>query len=290
MMLLAVAFSASSTTKFTTVTAMALTLPNLDDLASRIYDTKLKYRVAFGNKDSPFTMNGLHVQLDSHCQTPKQSSTGIHTLSLLSKPWYINDKGEQLVQLDNGGWEISWNTKIRDSKHGLLICSFVSPETYTRTSRDSSGDDENNNESDNNEISKLQQGRFFISHRVWTKETLELERDRRRKIQNEAAQYLNIRDTKVKEIMDSDNKNVGSKILSYAQATQAKNSYFTSGYAQALYIPLYDDQVLQLQEDCIVSTRGEIFQYVGNDGSNTIVGTSKRPRKVGLSRVDFLKE
>ena len=285
MMMMMLAAVTTTTKTAVTVTAMVLELPNLDDLASRIYDTKLNYRVAFGNKENPFTMNGLHVKLESNCQTPKKSSTGIHTLSLLSKPWYINENGEQFVQLNNGGWEIGWNTKIKDSKHGLLICSLVSPETYTRRTSSSSTSQEDENGLEE-EISKLEQGRFFITHRVWTKQTLELERERRRKIQNEAAQYLNIRDTKVKEIIDPTNKNnFASKMISYAQATQAKNSYFTSGYAEALYIPLYDDQVLELQQDCIVSTRGEIFQ-VGKDGKYG----SKRPRKVGLSRVDFLKD
>ena len=234
-------------------------IPNLDDLAPTIYGTKLNYRVAFGDEESPFTMNGLQTELTSELRTSKKSSTGIHTAALLKKPWYIDDKGEQFVDLENGGWEVGWSSK---SPHGLLICSFVAPTSLQR-----------------NENAKMDSGRFYINHRVWTSTTLESERERRRKIQAEAAQHLDTRDKKIKEITDERNTNAASKVVSYAQAADARNKYFTSGYRQALYIPLYDDQVLRVNDQCIISTRGEIFK-VDDQSRNAI--------KVGLSRVDFL--
>lgn len=234
-------------------------MPNLQHLAPQIYKTKLNYRVAFGDKETPFTMNGLHVQLESDNQVPKTSSTGIHMAELLTKPWYIKDEGQCLVELENGGWEIGWNP---ESPHGILTCSFYSQ-----------------NEIQRNENAKMEAGRFFINHRVWTKQTLQSERQRRLKIQEYAAKHLAERDQRIKEIVD-DESNMGSKVVSYAQAAQARNKYFKSGHRESLYVPLYDDQVLELTPDCIVSTRGEIFK----------MDYRKRPQKIGLSRLDFLEE
>lgn len=239
-----------------TTACFALTAPELGDLAPRLYSTQLNYRVAVGSKDTPFQMKDLHVELTGQKQLAKKGSTGIHDASLLREPSFVNDRGEQTVDLKNGGWEIVW---AKASAHGHLSCSFVNSETVQR-----------------NDDATLEAGRFFMYHRVWTKASLESERERRRKIQAEAAKKIDERDQKLKKVTD-ENENVGSKVLSYAQAAKSMNDYYTSGYKEALFIPLYDDQVLELTPECIVSTRGLIYKI-----------EKGKPEKIGESRVDFL--
>jgi len=240
---------------------------NLKDLVPQVDSSKLNFRVAVGEKENPFQMKDMVVELNSIPRGSKKSSTGVHKATLVQSPNFINDEGEQIVALKEGGWEIRWVAK---SPHGHLTCSFVSADDVKRTK----------------DGATLEAGRFFLNHRVWTRETLESERDRRRKIQSEAAQYIDTRDQKIKEITEGDdtrNKmndeaglNIGSKVVSYAQAAQSMRNYYTSGYQETLYIPLYDDQVLELAPDLILSTRGEIFK----------VNSRGRPERIGLSRVD----
>lgn len=230
-------------------------------LATQVSGVSLDYKVAFGDKESPFQMNDLHVKLSNIFRTNKPSSTGIYDAEILRYPYFINEKGEQEVELTGGGWEICWNTKS-SSPHGLFICSFVCPRMLQRNE------------------AMVEAGRFFVMHRVWTETSLESERNRRRKIQNQAAKSIKDRDGRIKE-MTNEEATVGSKVLSYAKAVKSMNDYRTSGYREALFIPLFDEQVLKLAPDCIVSTRGQIYQE------------QKWGRKVfeyvGESRVDFLK-
>ena len=209
-------------------------------------------------------MQGLHVKLsDTRQQTSlRKRSTGIHVADLLQTPFFVNDKGEQRVALQDGAWEVTWGPK---SPHGHLTCSFVATEAYRRNDQ---------------ATSTLEQGRFFMYHRVWTLATLESERQRRRKIQSEAAKYHDERDQKIREITDVQG-NIGSKVLSYAQAARSMNEYRSLGVREASFVPLYDDQVLVLEPNCILSTRGQIFQMSQRSNNN-------RPEYIGESRVDFL--
>lgn len=183
--------------------------PDMEKLAPQVYSRQLNFRVAVGEQESPFQMKDLHVQLSGYRKTPKRFSTGIHTVDLLQQPYFINDQGEQSVTLNSGGWEIFWRKK---SPHGHFTCSFVSPEELQRTK----------------EGAVLEAGRFFINHRVWTRETLESERERRRKLQAEAAKHIDDRDKKINEIMDDENS-LGSKVVSYAQAAKSNYDYLVSG-------------------------------------------------------------
>lgn len=246
-------------TALVTTTCHGLVIPDLRDLAPSIYTNQLDYHVAVGNKETPFQMKDLHVELSGNLKTSLgKQSTGIHEATLLKPPAFVNDQGEQLVALENGGWEVQWSKK---SQHGFLVCSFVTPTEVQR-----------------NDDAKLEAGRFFMYHRVWTTATLASERERRKKIQSEAAKALDDRDQKIKEITD-DEGNLGSKVVSYAQAAKSMNEFRTSGMKEAVYIPLYDHQVLELTPDCIMSSRGLIYK-----------STNRQPQYIGESRVDFLKK
>jgi len=240
--------------------ALSVSLPDLQTLSPALYQTKLNFRVAVGDPEEPFQMQGLHVELGSRCRTPKRYSTGLHEAQMLgddtSKPFFVNRDGRQTVHLEHGGWEVMWR---KPSPHGHLVCSFVNP---TRLKR--------------NEAT-FQAGRFFMYHRCWTKATLESERKRRRRLQAEASKFLNDRDQKVKKITEEEG-NALEKVVSYGQAARSMNQYRTLGLKEAQFIPLYDDQVLELTPDCIVSTRGLIFMVNG-----------RQPEEIGRSRVDFFE-
>lgn len=237
-------------------------LPDLKQLAPTIYGNKLNYRVAVGDKETPFQMKNLHVELSAACKTPQsRRSTGIHDATVLQNPTFINDNGLQTVQLLNGGWQVNWN--VRSDPHGFVVCSFVTPQDFQR-----------------NENAKLEKGRFFMYHRCWTTSTLASERERRIQIQQEAAKALGDRDEKIKEITDEQGS-VASKVVSYAKAAKSMNDYRASGMKEASYIPLYDHQVLELTPDCIVSSRGLVYKVDAN---------GRRLAYIGESRVDFLKQ
>ena len=236
----------------------SLTIPPLADLAPQLASTTLTYQVAVGSKETPFQMKGMNVELSGTCRTSKAGSTGIYEANLLRSPWFISQRGEQTVDLTDGGWEVVWP---KASPHGHLVCSFVSSQTVKR-----------------NEEASLEAGRFFLCHRVWTRQTLQSERERRREIQSKAAVYLDERDKKIKKITDEDGS-VGEKVVSYAQAARSVNKYRTLGYKETLFIPLYDEQVLEISDDCIVSTRGMVYRIDNN----------RRLKRIGDSRVDFLK-
>lgn len=228
-------------------------LPKLDDLPPQLFSRKLKFRVAVGDKKNPFQMKDMVIEMESNKRVTKQSSTGIYEAGLLQNPSFINDKGEQAVALKEGGWEIRW---AKDSPHGHLTCSFVTTDELRRTK----------------EGSTMEAGRFFLNHRVWNRENLENERERRREIQNEAAKFIDDRDKKIKKIVDED----ASWVVNYAKAAKSMKGYYDSGIKEALYVPLLDEQVLELAPDLFLSSRGEVFQR-GRDG---------RPDKIGDSRVD----
>ena len=78
--------------------------------------------------------------------------------------------------------------------------------------------------------------------------------------------------------INQDDINVASKVVSYAQAADSMNKFYQSGYKDALYIPLYDDQIIPLCDDCIMSTRGQVYK----------VGDKGRLETIGDSRVDLL--
>lgn len=238
--------------------ALALTIPSLDGLAPKIYAQRLNYRIAVGSQETPFQFKDLHVELGSNNINPKTFSTGIHDIALLQNPFYINWRGKQDVALEKGGWELIWSEK---SPHGFLVCGFVSPEKVKRT-----------------KDAFLDAGRFFMYHRVWTEETLALERERRLKIQEEVAEKLKDRDAYFQKLAD-EKENMGSKVMSYAKAAKSMNDFYTSGYEESLFVPFYDTQVLKIDENCIVSTRGLVYKT--NDNGEAI--------KIGDSKVEFLE-
>ena len=245
---------------------------DLSKLAVRLHNTQFNYKITFGTKDQPFPIQNVQVQLGDTPRTPKQLSTGIHDAQLLTTPSYINEKGLQSLELTKGGWELSWNVRQK-SPHGFLTCSFISPETVVRNPGKTTGQDDNDNVSP-----EIPAGRFLIMHRVWTRSTLQAERIRRKEIQSAAAQQLQVRDEKV-QALTSDQVNAVSKVKAYAQAAQSMNEYYQSGYQEALYIPLYDEQVLEVvPEECIVSTRGQIY-----------ASTPKGLQYLGESRVDLME-
>ena len=269
-------------------------VPNVLELAPTIFGTQLEYKVAFGNKENPFQMQGIYVELSNVCgqRSQKAYSSGIYETKPLTSttgdddddngqdqqqgeqqqgPYFINDKGIQKVQLDNGGWELRWP---QSSPFGMLVCSFGVPKSYQR----------------NDMGATLEAGRFFMHHRVWTKSTLAQERQKRLKIQGEAAQSLKERDEEVKKLTDTtqEGTNAFTRMMNYGKAAKSMNDFRTSGLQEARYTPLYDDQVLVLDdlEECILSTRGLIYYGIERAG----MGIKKKELEyAGESRVDFLK-
>jgi hypothetical protein len=242
----------------------ALVVPDLPTLTPKVFGSQLDFKVAFGSKENPFQMQGLRVELDGVCRRKSKSeaSSGIFEASVVDKrPYYISEKGLQEVHLENGGWELRWPKK---SRHGVLLCSFIVPTALKR-----------------NDAATLEAGRFFMHHRIWSAETLESERERRRTIQAKAAVALKERDEQVKKLVD-DEETTLTKVVSYGKAAKSMSQFRDSGLKEAGFTPLYDDQVLQLvPRDCILSTRGLIYKASETRGELL--------EYAGESRVDFPK-
>lgn len=235
---------------WTIVTCNSLSvLPKLTDLAPRLHGTQLDYKVAIGSPANPFQMQGLRVELSGSKagEDPSKSgasrSTGLYeTIQNNDGPYYINTGGEQTVNLRCGRWEVNWRNKC---PHGFLVASFDLPESVRRT----------------DEGAVLEAGRFFIYHRVWSEQTLERERSRRKAIEEKASKHFWDRDRLVKKLQEGEDSNVLRKLKTYSQAYKAQNDYRESGLLGARFVPLFAEQVLELvPEDCIMSTRGRVFR------------------------------
>lgn len=261
-------------------TTHALTVPKLSDLATALQGTKLSYRAAIGRSgpsssesvsQQPFQMKDMKVELSrNRPYAKKQGSTGVYDALLEEMPYYVDGTGRQRVDLGSGRWEINWDER-GGSPHGFLACGFVSPRAFRRTE----------------DGTALEEGRFVMLHRVWTEQTLASERKRRREIQNEAARHLRDRDVKVAKMQQEGGGGAWSRMKSYGQAVSAMNRYHDSGYKEALFIPLYDEQVLELAQDCIVSTRGLVYKI---EKSSNLIAETNEMIQIGESRVDWPKE
>eukprot|EP00546_Thalassionema_frauenfeldii_P014706 CAMPEP_0178930110 /NCGR_PEP_ID=MMETSP0786-20121207/21030_1 /TAXON_ID=186022 /ORGANISM="Thalassionema frauenfeldii, Strain CCMP 1798" /LENGTH=151 /DNA_ID=CAMNT_0020606555 /DNA_START=358 /DNA_END=814 /DNA_ORIENTATION=- len=129
-----------------------------------------------------------------------------------------------------------------------------------------------------NDDTTLDAGRFFLHHRVWSNDSLESERERRRTIQSQASIALKERDEVVKKIVDED-ESAFNKVISYGKAAKSMNNFRSSGLEEARFTPLFDSQVLELvPRDCILSTRGLIYK----------MSEKRQPlAQAGESRVDL---
>ena len=233
----------------------------LTDLATQLAATQWNFQIAVGSQQAPLPIQNIHVELtDMLGVANKADSTGIHQAKLLGPPTYIDRQGQHAVTWNKGGWEVVWN---QNSPHGHLTCSFVNAAMVQR-----------------NQEASLEAGRLFVCHRVWTAETLESERQRRRNVQSQAALHLDERDRNIQKITEDQgsSSSVGDKVISYAQAARSVHKFRNLGYEETLFIPLYDEQVLQLSPTCILSTRGLVYK----------VNPKGRLEKIGESRVDFL--
>lgn len=165
------ALSSSSSTR--------ILLPTLDNLASQLSGTQLTFQVAVGDEESPFQMQGPSIRLQSDemkrdSDAPKTGSaysTGLYETATLEDPYYINIKGKQGVDLQNSAWQVCWGKR---APFGFLVCSFEAPTALRRTAQGA----------------ELEEGRFFLYHRMWTAQTLEIERMRRQVIQQRAGKHL----------------------------------------------------------------------------------------------------
>jgi len=245
--------------------SQALLIPDLSDIVPKLKGSQLDFKVAFGGKENPFQINGVCVKLDGNRrqQSKNKVSSGIFDAILIdTKPYFITEKGLKEAPLENGGWELRWPQK---SPYGILVCSFMVPTDLKR-----------------NEDTTLERGRFFMHHRIWSEETLESERERRRAIQSEASIALKERDEQVEKLVDEE-ESAFNKVVSYGKAAKSMSNFRSSGLEEARFTPLFDDQVLELvPRACILSTRGLIYKARSE---------KKREMEIaGQSRVDWLKD
>lgn len=259
-----------------------ISLPTLPTLAQQLFGTQLTFQVAIGSTENPFQMQQLGVELSDKTlagATNKADSTILYETETQEQPYYINVEGKQVVNLQNSGWQATWK---QNSPHGFLICSFDSPTALQRTS----------------EGAVLEEGRFFLYHRMWSTQTLEWERMRRKAIQARAGKHLGDRDSLVKKLQEENDDNMWTKLNTYGQAYQANNKFRDSGMRGAKFTPLYDDQVLEVTSDCILSTRGRVFRqaewqrdFMVREEDLLFIGedVSKEMAYIGESRVDFSK-
>lgn len=234
----------------TALSSRSAVLPKMDAIASQLAKTQLTFQVAIGDTKNSFPLNDLTVELDTgrasrskqQQQQSKADCTGLFEANLVQDPYFINTQGQQRVGLQDCDWRVVWNN---NHPYGFLVCSMHVPMAVQRTSG-----------------AVLDRGRTFLYHRLWSKPSLEYERQRRVSIQARAGTFRGERDDLVQKLATNEpnNTNVWTKLKTYGQAYTAARNLWDSGWRGAKFTPMYDDQVLELSANVIVSTRGRVFR------------------------------
>lgn len=209
----------------------------------------LKIKLDVGTtKESRINVSDMIVELSSrianyvHPKMPgvdgpnPQLSSGVRTLHLIEEGAYIDMLGKKTVKTLNGCWEMVWREK---SSFGSLICGFDIPEEYIR-----------------NEAS-LPKGRMYLSFPIWTKLGLKEAQETKERVMIRAKELV---DEKMNELQKMEaTGNPLKKALHFRNALAAMEKYTLLADIKAQEMVPSDSEVLPLQDDLLLSTKGLVF-------------------------------
>jgi hypothetical protein len=243
---------------------VAVVRPDLLKITDRQEDKKLNLQLHIGQEQGgpQMTVTKMVIELHhepadyEHASLPgadgpqKQLSCGHRRLEVLSEGSFINLEGTQKVQTDKGCWEMCWR---KGKPAGTLICGFELPQDYIR-----------------NEAS-LPMGTIFLSFPLFTEEGLKIGQEEKGKIEHQLDRFLHERDEAL-EAYDMTNNPV-MKALHLRNAFVALEKHSDADHITIESIP-DDDEVMHLQDDLLLTTKGLIWSKDGDfhSGENTILG------------------
>jgi len=224
--------------------------PALSELSKAQEGTVLDIQLNVDAKQgSHLSLQGLQVELQANQKAmvdhpllmpgangprPKLS-TGVLDLSIQQPARFVDMTGSQRVALKNSCWEMIW----RDGAHaGMLICGFHLDKSISRNQ------------------ASLPEGRIYLSFPFWTHENLVERQAYKRQVEAQAAQYLEERDDKLKQMQRSNN--ILEKALLYRSAAEAVEKWSLTNIQQAKNIP-EDSDVIRLNHGLLLTRQGTLW-------------------------------
>lgn len=237
--------------------------PGLEQLVDAQANQRLSFDFSIGKEEdsSRMSVNGMVLDLIKdnadyeHVPMPGKNgphpnlSSGIRRLNLVKEGSFISMKGTELVQAIKSCWELVWR---KDSPAGALLFGFEVPEDYKR-----------------NDIT-LPQGQVYLSFPVWTTDGLRYARSEKERILKKADEYLNEKNEELEKCQAENN--LFKKALHYRNAYAAAENYYNQPVKRMQEVP-DKDEVLTLQDDLFLTTKGLVWAKNLPNGKQTLLGT-----------------
>jgi hypothetical protein len=180
---------------------------------------------------------------------PKLSS-GTRKLNLVKEGQFITSTGAEMVQTMKGCWEMVWR---KDSPAGSLLCGFEVPKDYKRND------------------ATLQKGRIYLSFPVWTKDTLAFARTEKDRVLARAKECLDDKNEEMAKMQATDN--ILEKAWHYRNSYAAAEKYWLQPLKSLEMVP-DKDEVIALQDDLLLTTKGTVWTKVLPNGKQVLLGSA----------------
>ena len=177
-------------------------------------------------------------------------STGARVLDILNEGEFVDRMGTKVVKALKGCWEMVWRD---EAPAGGLVCGFEVPEDYKRND------------------AVLPKGRIYISFPIWTKEGLQHAQESKREVLAKAKEFLKKKDEELAKYSATNNPFM--KALHYRNAFAHTADYMDLPKKQYEHVPV-DEDVVEIQDDLFLTTKGLIWSKNLPDGKQTLLGTA----------------
>ena len=174
-------------------------------------------------------------------------SSGHRRLEVLGKGHYVDLKGTQHVDMHKACWEMCWR---KDKPAGTLICGFELAKDYRRND------------------AVLPKGEVFVSFPLWTRESLKIGQEEKRKVELQLEAYLRERDEALRAFDETDNPIM--KAIFIRQAFAATDKYNAVDHHTLETIP-FDHQVFPIQDDLLLTVKGLLWTRDSEQPDNHIL-------------------
>eukprot|EP00980_Cylindrotheca_fusiformis_P004059 scaffold880_cov132-Cylindrotheca_fusiformis.AAC.55 len=198
-------------------------------------------------KDAPVSE---HVKMPGINGPHPKLSSGVRRLDIIEGGHYISLKGMETIKTSKSCWELNWK---KDSLAGALVCGMEILEDYER-----------------NEAT-LAKGRIYLSFPVWHQEGLDSARSEKERVTKNAEEALQLKNEEMSKYQETNNPIM--KALHYRNAYAAAETYFLQPIKQMEMVPA-EDEVLELQDDLFLTTKGLIWSKALPAGHQVLLGSA----------------
>jgi len=215
--------------------------------AQKTTPLKINLDVGANEESSKLNVNGMAFEICSkmadydHPMMPgadgksPQLSSGARELNLIEEGYFIDMSGKKHVKALNGCWEMFWR---ENALTGSLICGFDIPEEYHRND------------------ASIPKCCLYLNFPLWTKIGLEKARERKDKILGRASFLLDKKQEEMSRMKNTYNPFL--KVFHYGNAIMADDKYHFQPLKSLEIIPS-DDEIIWLQDDLLLNTKGLVF-------------------------------